>query len=101
MASQARLAAYKRHKGGILVLSEGEHPAPAAQLAPALDQRLQDAGADERLAEAVVATLGAAVSEHVATKTDLEKLELRMTIKLYAAVGIGVGLIKGLDFLIG
>ena len=27
MASQARLAAYKRHKGGILVLSEGEHPA--------------------------------------------------------------------------
>ena len=37
MASQARLAAYKRHKGGILVLSEGEHPAPAAQLAPALD----------------------------------------------------------------
>ena len=64
-------------------------------------KRLQDAGADERLAEAVVATLGAAVSEHVATKTDLEKLELRMTIKLYAAVGIGVGLIKGLDFLIG
>ena len=75
-------------------------------------KRLQDAGADERLAEAVVATLGAAVSEHVATKTDLatvkadltaqiEKLELRMTNKLYAAVVVGVGLIKALDFLIG
>ena len=71
-------------------------------------KRLQDAGADERLAEAVVTTLGTAVSEHVATKTDIEKLEaqiekleLRMTIKLYAAVGIGAGLIKALDFLIG
>ena len=78
-------------------------------------KRLQDAGADERLAEAVVVTLGAAFSEHVATKTDIEKLktdieklktnieklELRMTIKLYAAVGIGAGLIKALDFLIG
>ena len=64
-------------------------------------KRLKDAGADERLAEAVVATLGTAVSEHVATKTDIEKLELRMTIKFYAAVGIGVGLIKALDFLIG
>ena len=63
-------------------------------------KRLKDAGADERLAEAVVATLGTAVSEHVATKTDIEKLELRMTIKFYAAVGIGVGLIKALDFLI-
>lgn len=37
-------------------------------------KRLQDAGADERLAEAVVATLGAAVSEHVATKTDITTL---------------------------
>ena len=82
-------------------------------------KQLQDAGADERLAEAVVATLGAAVSEHVATKTDIatlaselkattadltariERLELRMTIKLYAAVGIGAGLIKALDYLIG
>ena len=82
-------------------------------------KRLQDAGADERLAEAVVTTLGAAVSEHVATKTDIatlttdlkatttdftariEKLELRMTIKLYTAVFIGAGLIKFLDFLIG
>ena len=51
--------------------------------------------------KAVVTTLGTAVSEHVATKTDLEKLELRMTIKRYAAVGIGAGLIKTLDFLIG
>ena len=82
-------------------------------------KQLQDAGADERLAEAVVATLGAAGSEHVATKTDIatlasefkaapadltariERLELRMTIKLYAAVGIGAGLIKALDYLSG
>ena len=72
-------------------------------------KRLQDAGADERLAEAVVATLGTAVSEHVATKTDIatvkadltvqiEKLELRMTNKLYAAVVVGVGLIKAPRF---
>ena len=82
-------------------------------------KQLQDAGADEQLAEAVVATLGAAGSEHVATKTDIatlaselkaatadltariERLELRMTIKLYAAVGIGAGLIKALDYLSG
>ena len=37
-------------------------------------KRLQDAGTDDRRAEAVVATLGAAVSEHVATKTDIPTL---------------------------
>ena len=40
----------------------------------AAGKRLQDAGTDDRLAEAVVATLGAAVSEHVATKTDIPTL---------------------------
>ena len=34
-------------------------------------------------------------------KGDLEKLELRMTIKLYAAVVAGAGLVKALDFLVG
>ena len=49
-----------------------------------------------------------AAGENVATKndvalvrSDMEKLELRMTIKTYAAVAGGVGLIKALDFLIG
>ena len=49
-----------------------------------------------------------AAGENVATKndvalvrSDMEKLELRMTIKMYAAVAAGVGLIKALDFLIG
>ena len=35
------------------------------------------------------------------TRDDLEKLELRLTVKMYAAVVAGAGLIKGLDFLIG
>ena len=49
-----------------------------------------------------------AAGENVATKndvalvrSDMEKLELRMTIKMYAAVAAGVGLIKALDFLLG
>ena len=36
-----------------------------------------------------------------ATRDDLEKLELRVTLKVYAAVVAGVALIKALDFLIG
>ncbi len=35
------------------------------------------------------------------TRGDLEKLELRVTLKVYAAVVAGVALIKALDFLIG
>ena len=35
------------------------------------------------------------------TRDDLEKLELRVTLKVYAAVVAGVALIKALDFLIG
>ena len=41
------------------------------------------------------------MGENVATKDDLEKLELRMTLKMYAAVAAGVGMVKVLDFLIG
>ena len=36
-----------------------------------------------------------------ATRGDLEKLELRVTRKVYVAVVAGVALIKALDFLIG
>lgn len=36
-----------------------------------------------------------------ATRDDLEKLESRLGVKVYAAVVAGVALIKALDFLIG
>ena len=42
-------------------------------------KRLQGAGADEKLAEAVVATCGSMLNENVATKTDL--VELRADLK--------------------
>lgn len=35
------------------------------------------------------------------SRSDMEKLELRVTNKLYAAVAGGAGLIKALDFLFG
>ena len=69
---------------------------------------LRAAGFDDAQAEALTEQIGVAVGENVATKndvalvrSDVEKLELRMTIKMYAAVAGGVGLIKALDFLIG
>ena len=42
-------------------------------------KRLQNAGADERLAEAVVATCGSMLNENVATKSDIA--DLRATTK--------------------
>ena len=69
---------------------------------------LRAAGFDDAQAEAVTEQISVAVGENVATKndvarvrSDLEKLELRMTIRMYAAVAGGVGLIKALDFVIG
>jgi len=69
---------------------------------------LREAGFDDSQAEAVIEQIGVAIGGNVATKDDLkvlrgdlEKLELRMTIKLYAAVAAGVGLVKALDFLVG
>lgn len=69
---------------------------------------LRAAGFDDAQAEAVTEQISVAVGENVATKndvaavrSDMEKLELRMTIKTCAAVAGGVGLIKALDFLIG
>jgi len=69
---------------------------------------LREAGFDDSQAEAVIERIGVAIGGNVATKDnlkvlrgDLEKLELRMTIKLYAAVVVGVGLVKALDFLVG
>ena len=69
---------------------------------------LRTAGFDDTQAEAVTEQISVAVGENVAAKndvaivrSDMEKLELRMTVKLYAAVAGGAGLIKVLDFLIG
>ena len=69
---------------------------------------LRDAGFSDEQAEAVTEQISVAVGENVATKSDIalvradiEKLELRLTLKLYAAVAAGVGLVKALDFLVG
>lgn len=83
---------------------------------------LKETGFEETQTEAVVATVGAAMNETVATKTDFTVLksdfaelkaavdvfraELKADIKglelrIYAAVAAGVGIVKALDFLIG
>ena len=69
---------------------------------------LRAAGFDDAQAEAVTEQISAVIGEDVATKADIamvradmEKLELRLTLKVYAAVAAGAGLIKVLDFLIG
>ena len=51
--------------------------------------------------EAVIEQMRVAPCENVATKDDPEKPELRMTLKTYAAVAVGVGIVEALDFLIG
>ena len=62
---------------------------------------LREAGFEDAQAEAVIEQMRVALGDNVATKDDLEKLELRMTLKMYAAVAAGVGMVKVLDFLIG
>ena len=56
----------------------------------------------------VTEQISAVIGQEVATKSDIalvradmEKLELRMTLKLFAAVPAGAGLTKALDLLIG
>ena len=66
---------------------------------------LREAGFDDLQAEAVTEQISAAIGENLVTKDDLEnvveKLELRITTKVYGAVVVGVALIKTLDFLLG
>ena len=69
---------------------------------------LRTAGFDDAQAEAVTEQISAAIGENIATKgdialvrADMEKLELRLTINVHAAVAAGAGLIKALDFLVG
>ncbi len=40
-------------------------------------------------------------TEISAVRAEMKGLELRMTVKLYAALGVAVGAVKALDFLIG
>ncbi len=69
---------------------------------------LRHAGFSDEQAEAVTEQISVAIGENVATKSDIalvradmEKLELRLTLKLYGTVAAGVGLVKALDFLVG
>lgn len=66
---------------------------------------LREAGFDDSQAEAVTERISAAIGENLVTKDDLdnavEKLELRITTRTYAAIVVGVGSIEGLDFLLG
>ncbi len=62
---------------------------------------LQEAGADERLAEALVRMTGAALNherDHLATKTDLAELKADLRADLFkvvlATVGLTVALMK-------
>ena len=68
-------------------------------------EALREAGFDDSQAEAVTAQISAAIGENLVTKGGLdnaiEKLERRMTTRMYAAIVVGVGSIKGLDFLLG
>ena len=63
---------------------------------------LKGAGADEKLAEAVVTTIGTAITDHVATKADIEALRLAtkadmehlkndLTIRLGVMLFAGIG----------
>ena len=55
--------------------------------------------------KAVTEQISTAIGENLVTKDDLEnaveKIELRITTKVYGAVVVGVALIKALDFLLG
>lgn len=67
---------------------------------------LRDAGADKHLAEAVVDTIGSAMGENVATKTDIAELkadiaELKVWVlgHLWVAVGVIIGALSLLAYL--
>ena len=68
---------------------------------------LQEAGFDEAQAEAVVATVGTAIVGNVATKQDISDLrsemqamELRITLRMGGLIVAGVALIIALDKLL-
>ena len=55
--------------------------------------REQAAGLDAKHADAIVDAVRSAVSENLATRTDLRELELRLTIRLGALIFAGVSLL--------
>ena len=74
-------------------------------------KELQEAGFDEAQAEAVVATVGTAIVGNIATKQDISDLradlrsemqamELRITLRMGGLIAVGVGLIIALDKLL-
>ena len=70
-------------------------------------KELQEAGFDEAQAEAVVATVGTAIIGNVATKQDINDLrsemqamELRITLRMGGLIVAGVALIIALDKLL-
>ena len=70
-------------------------------------KELQEAGFDEGQAEALVATVGTAMVGNVATKQDISDLrsemqamELRITLRMGGLIVAGVGLIIALDKLL-
>ena len=46
-------------------------------------QGLKDAGMESKQAESVVTLMNNVINERIATKVDLEKLELRLTLKMF------------------
>ena len=66
---------------------------------------LRRAGFDDAQAETVTEQINAVIGENLVTKDHLEnaveRLELRIATKVYAAVVVGVGSTKALDFLLG
>lgn len=57
-------------------------------------EELRSAGADDKLAAAVVRVIDAAVQETAATKSDLEDLEVRILRHLWIVAGAIVALVK-------
>jgi len=56
---------------------------------------------DDAQVDAVTGQVSVVVRGNLATRDDLERLELRLTLKVCAAVVAGVALIKALDYLLG
>ena len=66
---------------------------------------LSSAGFKEQEAEAIVSVIRESVSENVATKEDIARLEVRMMIGLFAVSGLVIGasgtVIAALSFILG
>lgn len=66
-----------------------------------ISRTLKDAGFDEQKADAIVSAMRDSMDQTLATKADLQALELRMTIKLGALVLAGMSALTLLDRFLG